>query len=73
MSRKTVAIDTLKARVNRDLARESGTDEARLAVAYVLESMLHETGNYRGFRYLEVTVDADGKVQIGNETRREYF
>ena len=56
--RKTFEVETLKNRINHMLA-SSAADEVQFRTAYtvLLESILHETGNYRGFGYL---LECDG-------------
>jgi len=51
--RKTFEVETLKNRINHMLA-SSAADEVQFRTAYtvLLESILHETGNYKGFRFL---------------------
>lgn len=51
--RKTFEVETLKNRINHMLA-SSAADEVQFRTAYIvlLESILHETGNYKGFGYL---------------------
>lgn len=52
MSRKTIDVATLISRVNGMLAAPSPTPEARIAIQTLASAVLHETGNYRGFRYV---------------------
>ena len=56
--RKTFEVETLKNRVNHMLA-SSAAGEVQFRTAYIvlLESILHETGNYKGFCHL---LDCDG-------------
>ena len=66
-ARKTVEVGTLLRRVNYFLASENSTAEEREVMCTFIEGVLHDTGNYRGYRYL----DTD---QIeGNGSRRHYF
>ena len=66
-ARKTVEVGTLLHRVNYFLASENSTAEEREVMCTFIEGVLHDTGNYRGYRYL----DTD---QIeGNGSRRFYF
>lgn len=83
MARKTVEVEYVKEKVNRDLMDEDGLVEAfvnlkieegytpgqaaRLAFATVLEGILFRTDNYRGFRYV------DGAQGTSDPTKREYF
>ena len=53
MARKTFEVETLKNRINSHLAAGGSFDKHyRVALITLLESILHETGNYKGFRYL---------------------
>jgi hypothetical protein len=66
-ARKTVEVGTLLHRVNYFLASENSTAEEREVMCTFIEGVLQDTGNYRGYRYL----DTD---QIeGNGSRRFYF
>jgi hypothetical protein len=71
IKRKTVAVGTLLHRLNYFLASDLSTPEEREAMATFVEGVLHDTGNYEGFRYLpndhcELDFESDG-------TRRFYF
>ena len=66
-ARKTVEVGTLLRRVNFFLANDRSTAEEREVMCTFIEGVLFDTGNYRGYRYL----DTD---QIeGNGSRRHYF
>jgi len=52
---------------NNYLSDKNSTPEGRLAVANMIESVLFETGQFAGFKYLD-TDEVDGAG-----TRREYF
>lgn len=65
--RKTVEVGTLLHRLNYFLASEHSTAEEREVMCTFVEGVLHDTGNYRGYRYL----DTD-EIE-GNGTRRAYF
>lgn len=74
--RKTYKIETLIEKVNGMLMGSAPDEgEARQGMATVLESVLHETGNYRGFSYLPTEWKADGSgLRDGfDDTRRRYF
>ena len=52
-TRKTFEVEVLKNRINGILASDSGRDQHfRVALLTVLEGVLLDTGNYKGFRYL---------------------
>ena len=66
-ARKTIEVGTLLHRVNYFLASDRSTADEREVMCTFIEGVLHDTGNYRGYRYL----DTD---QIeGNGSRRFYF
>ncbi len=73
MGNKTVKVADLLERANRMLAAPGSTREGRVAVSVFIESILHETRNYAGFRYLDMDMGADGQWTWGDDTRREYF
>jgi len=70
-ARKTIEVGTLLHRLNYFLASERSTPEEREVMCTFVEGILHDTGNYMGFRYLpndhsELDFESDG-------TRRYYF
>lgn len=88
MPRKTVKVSDLLERVNRALQTSGSTlylrapgkdreltpaEAYRMGMISVLESVLHETGNYRGFGYQEMRRTEDGEYEIADETRRVYY
>ena len=68
-ARKTIEVGTLLRRVNFFLASENSTADEREVMCTFIEGVLHDTGNYRGFRYIE---GPDGEVD-GLGSRRYYF
>lgn len=81
---KKFDVQTLREMVNLSLTRPNSmgwTEAHRLGAAYALESVLHETGNYRGFCYLDgygpYLFGQDGQTKTANpqhdESRRRYF
>lgn len=70
MPRKTVDVEALKTMTN-DILRASTVDrELRRGWCAALEWVLHETGNYRGYRYLTIDeVPASGLpgIRIGRD------
>jgi hypothetical protein len=87
--RKTVTIEFLVNMTN-DILKDSAADrvDVRQGAMNLLETVLHSTGNYNGFRYLMTVVDGnpgvnhavDGKLLNGDarfantdRTRVEYF
>jgi hypothetical protein len=74
MTRKTIEVAEIIRKANGVLAAPGSTVEGREAVSCILESILHETGNYSGYRYLELKISATGTVEtLGCGSRREYF
>ena len=67
MARKTIEVGTLLHRVNYFLENDRGTAEEREVMCTFIEGVLHDTGNYEGYRYL----DTD-EIE-GNGSRRFYF
>ena len=67
LARKTVEVGTLLHRVNYFLASENSTPEEREVMCTFVEGVLFDTGNYRGYRYLD-TAEIEG-----NGSRRFYF
>jgi hypothetical protein len=54
MARKTINVDRVKEIVNGILLNTADDMKAnREAATHVLEMVLHETGNYHGFQYLD--------------------
>jgi hypothetical protein len=70
MARKTIEVGTLLHRLNYFLANDRGTPDEREIMISFVEGILHDTGNYRGYRYIDSPVM--GEVDsLG--TRRYYF
>lgn len=65
--RKTIEVGKVLKLANHMLAKSEVSAEQRKGVCSMLETILFETGNYQGFRYLDTSEIA------GNGTRREYF
>lgn len=80
MPRKTVNVDWLREKANIYLDADEGlnTPEQRQGVASFLELALHQTGNYRGFRFTH-TENAERTPEGGlidgtyDDTRRYYL
>lgn len=67
MARKTIEVGKLLHMGNFFLAGKNNTPDERQAICSMIESMLQQTGNYQGYRYLD-TAEIEG-----NGTRRAYF
>jgi hypothetical protein len=65
MARKTIEVDTIREMTNHFLANQNTNADERQAVADMLESVLQQTGNYKGYRC------QGGGQRCG--TRRHYF
>lgn len=67
MARKTFNVSELVDSVN-EMLRNSDADRAeiRQGAMNVLEQVLHQTGNYRGFRYL-LSGECQGKPGVNYE------
>jgi hypothetical protein len=66
--RKTVDVDRVREIANKMLADSADKCiDGRKAVATLLESILMDTGNYHGFRYIDGT-----PVGAVDDTRRRY-
>lgn len=84
MARKTIEVEWIKKKVNLYLAGEHSNEEQRKTMAIFLEGVLHKTGNYDGFQYLDWIEGgrdrwvAEGQPHntsdyIGREWRRVYY
>jgi hypothetical protein len=87
IKRKTYEVEKLRAYVNKALANDHWTAEQKQAMAFLLESVLMDTGNYRGFNYLKWVDEggyeawlADGQPDfpekdkyLGDKMRRRYY
>ena len=52
-SRKTIEVEKIKEQLNKFLANGTLSPDFRQGVIFSLEEILWQTGNYKGFRYLE--------------------
>ena len=67
MSRKTIDVWSLRIQVNDMLKGSFCNADTRHGMISVLDSVLHQTGNYEGFRYLEASeVPVDCKAGINS-------
>lgn len=71
MARKTIAVGKMLRIANTFLAAKNTTPEERDGVALMIETILCETGNYQGFRYLESKDYPDETDGLGS--RRWYY
>jgi hypothetical protein len=71
LNRKTIQVGKVLNMANYFLASDNTSQDERQVVAQFLESILFQTGNYRGFRYLP---DDKGESNGASDgTRRSYF
>lgn len=70
MARKTFSVEEFKTKINSMLKNSTcGFDERNVMIT-ILGDVLHETGNYNGFRYLmvdEVPVGHNPGVRYDND------
>ena len=67
MSRKTVTVAGLVEYANKALRDNFGNQSYRRGIMRMIEPMLHDTGNYKGFRYLLLS-----EIPIGNKPGINY-
>lgn len=83
-ARKTIRVEDFVKKMNEKLAEDTMGVEYRLAVTHIVEQMLHDTGNYKGFGFLTQSevpcgekpgINANGPDAFINtdKTRRIYF
>lgn len=77
MARKTVNVQAVKELANRTLASNAAfLDQSyRNGVIGMVEAVLHNTDNYKGFKYLPSEWDESiNGLRVGyDDTRREYL
>ncbi len=69
MSTKRVDVATILTRANTLLASGYGDAQYRLGVCSLMEQILHESGNYVGFGYIDTPYVAG----VTDESRRSYY
>lgn len=70
-ARKTVEVGTLLYRLNYFLKNDKGSVDEREVMCSFVEGILHDTGNYEGYRYLDAREYAGEAEGLGS--RRFYF
>jgi hypothetical protein len=70
---KTVKVSHLVEQVNRMLKLSTCTDVERLVMCTVLEAVLHNTGNYAGYTYLDTEDGTPYAEGVTNTSRRHYY
>jgi len=69
MAHKTIKVGKILRMANTFLAAENTKADEREGVCSMLEAILFETGNYKGFRYLAV----EGTTYVQDGARRYYY
>lgn len=77
MAKKTIPVKQLKEEINTTISSLPATkeyDTLRNNYSTIFEFILHKTGNYKGFKYLDIKFNDNNEVvTYGNETRKEYY
>jgi hypothetical protein len=75
--RKTFPVADIVANANNYFANAKGTRDARLTLQVFVADVLHKTGNYKGFRYLEAKEvpagELPGIIRNANDTTASTF
>lgn len=74
MARKTISIEALKSKINKMLAESVNDKAEREGMIAVIENVLIETDNYKGYRYLredEVPAFALPGIRLSNEAFKD--
>lgn len=71
--RKTFEVNTFRKMANDYFASENSTVDGREALSAMLDVVLFDTGNYRGFRYLEVDEENGFLPVEGSGTKVKYL
>lgn len=75
MARKTIKITELVEGINNVLKDAGIREEHKRSLCIFLESLLHDTGNYKGFRYILTSpyLENGEENPSHKEHSREYF
>lgn len=77
MARKTFSVDTFRTNINNKLATTADTPESfahRISLTIILEELLMDTGNYKGYHYLsEDDMEQNGPAGWARPGVRRYF
>lgn len=72
--RKTIPVVNVMWSINYFLKNSQPDQVAeRKANAALLSMVLHQTGNYKGFRYMELSNAGTPQQSLGDESRRQYY
>lgn len=70
MARKTINVESIKVWINEKLASDAYSDMEKYGMMNTLDHILNETGNYKGFGYLD-NYDAEN-WDMKKDMRRYY-
>lgn len=70
--KKTIEIELLKKRINKYLTLNTLSQKEKSSLCYLLESILHDTGNYKGYLYLFKWDDLAFVDAVLQEFNRQY-
>lgn len=73
MIRKTINVDLVRGKVNDLLSNSNILMEEKLGIITMIEYVLHETGNYKGFMYLELNNGEAPRLGSDEWVNRKYF
>jgi hypothetical protein len=68
MARKTINVASLVESANEVLRGDFGNQSYRRGIIRMIEPILHDTGNYKGFRHLLIN-----EIPIGNKPGINYL
>lgn len=74
MARKTVPVECVKSAANAMLRRShASAKEGRIGTYVLLERILFDTGNYKGYKYISPEDDGSNIAGELDDTRRYYY
>lgn len=73
MKRKTIEVEMVRDRVNDLLSNPNLMMEEKMGIITMIEYILHETNNYKGFMYLELNNGEAPKLGSDEWVNRKYF
>jgi hypothetical protein len=73
--KKTIKVEELKNQLNEMLAHSSTAPDFRLGLCAAVEVLLHSTGNYKGFKYIDFEPGSSDFTMkmVRDDSRRFYF
>jgi hypothetical protein len=74
VARKTVPVEAVKRNANRMLRNsDDAMQQGRIGVYMLLERVLFDTDNYKGYKYISPNEDASNIAGELDDTRRFYY